>query len=372
MSLASSLLQRRLLSKTELGLEIVFPNNTRPPIMLGMRLGTRHSALINRRYLPISNPGLAGELTALEIRAEEDDQKVNVTLAIIYGDLSNQESWKDKRVIGSFLIGPGDSLQTLGLIEFGIDPIELRMVVARPIVFEKGKGPIINNTTALEVVSLTKTLDAYHLQLKNVSDKNVIGYTVHTGLSGSGIRVEGYKPVLRAGEVSDEISIRLKGEVTIASVVFEDGTFEGDATIAWNNLAMRDGMRIQAPRVLQMIEQTLTVNDVELTEASEKLESELWLIPEAIDKPSALEYLRAKNPSLDEKTVSSLYEELKGGLYKARNIALADLGELKRYLERARHHAVSENAFAIRARLNHIKTQLEEIISSKDGSSRSQ
>jgi hypothetical protein len=82
-----------------------------------------------------------------------------------------------------------------------------------------------------------------------------------------------------------------------------------------------------------MIEQTIKVDDSDLRDAFRKLEADLWIIPEAIDKPSALEFLKTKFPSADEKTRGALYEDLKGGLYDARNIALRSLGETLRSVQ---------------------------------------
>ena len=89
-------------------------------------------------------------------------------------------------------------------------------------------------------------------------------------------------------------------------------------------------MRIQSPSVLRMIEQTLTVDDSDLRAAFNKLEAELWVIPEAMYKEPALQFLKGKFPDQDEKTLSALYEVFKGGLYDARNIALSSLGETGR------------------------------------------
>jgi hypothetical protein len=118
---------------------------------------------------------------------------------------------------------------------------------------------------------------------------------------------------------------------------------------------------------LLKIDQALAVNDGELTTAFDKTEAELWLIPEAIDKQSALEFLKSKFPSLDEKTWSALYEDLKGGLYDARNIALTDMGVSRRNV-RERQQRIEDDGYAaksLRATLEQVKQTLERIVSGK-------
>ena len=70
-----------------------------------------------------------------------------------------------------------------------------------------------------------------------------------------------------------------------------------------------------------------------IKEAFGKLEGQLWGIAEAINKQSAVELLRSRYPSFDDKTISRLYEELKGGMYEARNRVLSPIGDIKRRIQ---------------------------------------
>ncbi|MEK6321156.1 MAG: hypothetical protein AABN33_05675 [Acidobacteriota bacterium] len=266
---------------------------------------------------------------------------MKVSLSLIYNDLSNQEWWKEKqeKLAGSYLIHEGETARSTGLAEFGIEPFEMKVISAKPISFKPGEGPrIINNTTALEVARLEKHLDFYSIWLKNTSSKNVVAYTVYSGNSGSSTSGRGtVLPVIAAGATTHETHMAVsdveRNGITISIAVFDDGTFEGDAKLAVQVLATGEGVRTQAPHVLRMIEQTLKVNDSDLRAAFVKLESELWVIPEAMGKPSALLYLKTKFPAQEEKTQSALYEVFKGGLYDARNIALSDLGQTGRQVQ---------------------------------------
>src|SRR6185503_6865282 len=112
--------------------------------------------------------------------------------------------------------------------------------------------------------------------------------------------------------------------------------------------------------------QTLTVDDSDLRTAFVKLEAELWLIPEALDKPSSIQFLKTKFPAEDEKSLSALYEVFKGGLYDARNIALSSLGETLRTVQRLEERSQYASAVeSIRRTLEQLKETFEKITSAQ-------
>jgi len=363
--------QRPSPPRSELGLEIGVPRESMRHIRFAVSNGGRSSTLIHRRSLSISDPQAAGDFTAIDVSAEGDGDTIRVRLSVIYNDLSNQEWWKDKKekIAGSYVVREGEPVWPTELAQFGIEPFEMKVISAGPIVFKPGEGPrIINNSTALEVARLEKHLDFYLISLKNISSKNVVAYTISTGGGGVITSSEGRgDPVIAAGATTRQTHLYgpnvERDGITITNVIFDDGSFEGDPNVAARFLARAEGVRIQAPHVLLKIEQTLAVDSSELPSAFDKLEAELWVIPEAIDKQSALELLKTRFPSLDDKTLSGLYEELKGGLYDARNIALTDMGVNRRMIQERQQRNGDDGSAAesLRRTLEHVKQTLEKI-----------
>jgi hypothetical protein len=336
-----ALQRERRLPRADKVLEITFPDDPQPQLKTPIFPIGRGAMLIQRQRLPIIDLGAAEGFTALDIVAEGEADAIKVRISIIYNDLSNQEWWKDKKEksVGTYLVREGEAVRVAEVAQFGIQPFEMKMTSVKPVTFKPGEGPrIINNTRSLEVASIEKSADRYTLSLKNVSGKNIIAFSIRSGNSGAGS--ESYpskEPLLPPEAIYQEIYLRDPGPeehgITIRAVVFDDGTFEGDVKYAVSFFAKAEGMRIQAPSVLAMIEQALRAEDAELQEAFEKLETDLWKIPEAIDKQSAVDLLKSKYSSLGERDISSLYEELKGGLYRARNHALSPLGDMKRRMK---------------------------------------
>jgi hypothetical protein len=360
------------LPSSEFGLEITLPGDSKPLV----RFAGGGATLIHRVRLKVHDPNSAGEFTAIDVHAERDADGMKVRLAVIYNDLSNQEWWKDKKekLVGSYLIRAGETVRASEMAQFGIEPFEMKTIDATPVVLKPGEGPPIINAPSLEVQRIEKHLDSYRIWLKNKSDKNIVSYTLSNSNGGSsryGGAVRGRATILiTAGGTSQQIYLHAteveSGDIKITDVIFEDGSIEGDPRVAAQFSAGAEGLRIQAPSVLHMIEQTLKREDPDLRDAFDKLEADLWVIPEAIDKQSALGVLKTKFPSSDANTRSALYEDLKGGLYEARNIALAEIGETRRTVQELEQRNQFTSAVElIRRTLDRLRDTLHKINSSE-------
>jgi hypothetical protein len=367
---------QRALPPRDTVLHITFPGESHPAIGLGFKGGFNHT-LIPRAQLTVIDADTAGDFTGVDLLAQLVGNAINIRLSIVYPEKSKAERLSSELIDNrtqsqSFMLHEGESVRLVELVQSGIEPFELAVRVATPRELKPGEGPrIINNTTALEVARIDGHLDSYVIAIRNASGKNVVAYAMFTGKTGYGAnRSQQGAPVIAAEairEIDLDRGLADRDGITISSVVFDDGTFEGDPAFAARFLARAEGLRIEAPQVLLRIDQTLSVNDNELVAAFDKTESELWLIPEAIDKQSAIEFLKIKFPSLNEKTWSALYEELKGGLYDARNIALTDMGVSRRGV-REQPLQNQDNAVAVkhlRASLERVKQALERIASGK-------
>jgi hypothetical protein len=358
--------------QADIGLEIRLSDELSRPIRLAgprERVGStviprRSSAMIFRSSLRINDLRAAGDLTAIQVEAEVEGDGIRVSLSIIYNDLSDHEWWKhrNEKAAGSYLIQAGDSVRPAELNQFGIEPFEMKAIDARPVVLKPGEGARITNSSTLVVEKLERHFDTYQIWLKNTSDKNIVAYQISSGRGSTQDGSGSYGrtgPVLAAGATSRELylsdpEIEVNG-IAVSLVVFEDGTFEGDSKLAVQYLAKAEGVRIQSPSVLRRIEQTLRVEDSDLIAAFVKLEAELWLIPEAMDKPSALLFLKTRFPDQNEKALSALYEVFKGGLYDGRNIALTELGDtLRRVREMEQSSQLASAVEAIRRTLERL------------------
>ncbi|HSB12299.1 MAG TPA: hypothetical protein VLM38_22620, partial [Blastocatellia bacterium] len=115
----------------EIALDIILPELPQP------RVRFAGGGLIRRESLKIIDPTAAGDFTAVDVQARAEGDSMTVRLSIIYNDISNQEWWKDKkeRVVGTWVIQRGESVSPSELAAFGIEPFELKVIDAKPVVF---------------------------------------------------------------------------------------------------------------------------------------------------------------------------------------------------------------------------------------------
>lgn len=204
--------------------------------------------------------------------------------------------------------------------------------------FQPDEFPVVmNESEALEVTGLAKFNGSFHLQLKNNSGKSVVAYFLFFGHGDRG-HEEGIGhrgPLIFPGDTyqEDHLSANyLADTIKIGTVVFDDDSFEGDLNLAAQVVARREGIRVQSTSVLPMIDATLAVNDASLPEAFDKLQAQLSIIPEAMDKASAMELLKSRYPCFDKRMISKLYEYFKMGLYEGKNLAYCRVCNMQYYL----------------------------------------
>lgn len=152
-----------------------------------------------------------------------------------------------------------------------ITGLVLLLFAARPECKAQSSTPsVTNKTTSVQVVSLepderARTLGFFALVLKNMSTKNIDGYSLTydksssliSDLTSSSIQI---KP-------GDEFSIPVTTLTNLAIhyVLFEDDTFDGDANGAKHQLEIRRGRRAQLERIyliLNAIPQPAGVEDL--------------------------------------------------------------------------------------------------------------
>ena len=153
---------------------------------------------------------------------------------------------------------------------------------------------VTNKTTAVEVISLVPTDHGYDLVLRNVSLKNINGYSVALK-SGAYTTVD-----LTVGErviaPGDQFTVRLHAEATQPSVrfvVFDDDTGEGDTGAIAELQDRRAGKREQLKQILPMLNSAAASANVD------QLKTDLQSLPEEAAGRSVYFGLGMKNAKED-------------------------------------------------------------------------
>lgn len=167
---------------------------------------------------------------------------------------------------------------TLKALLFGLALLGLGMTAYhRPTL----QAPTIqNNTKALEVVSLsatgplTPTGKGYELVLRNVSAKNINGYSIGLGKSGSVTNdLTSAFRVIAPGDQFTEVLPQTE-EVVIRDVIFDDDSIDGDPVAAAELQDRREGMREQLERIAPLLNAATASADIE------QLKVQLRTLPE--------------------------------------------------------------------------------------------
>jgi hypothetical protein len=317
------------------GLEVI--SSRKPEPIYKGRVGT---FTIFRDSLAIVDQGAAKDVYFVELQTAAGPGSVNVRILVNYNKPSEPEWWKNKKEkdVGHFTIPYGESLRPAELLQFGIEPFEIKVIDGKPVVLKRDEYPrIVNPSTALEVTEVEKSPIGYRFSIKNVSSKDIAALEIKSGaggLGGGGLGYRGRYAFLPAGQTHAEnnalsaLDVEKYG-LTVKMILYMDGTYEGDAKAATRHLARGSGYNIQAAKLLLRLVEAFNVSDDELPQFILKMEADLWQMPEAMDKASSIELLKAKYPAFDEQTIAELYEEFKSGFYNARNTLLVDLGQIK-------------------------------------------
>jgi hypothetical protein len=356
--------RRQMLGPT-VGLEVISSRKTEP-----VYKGAVSHFTIARDALAIANLEVAKDFSFVEVQAEIGADVINVRILVNYNKLSEPESWKNQKEkeVGRFTIPIGESLRLAELLQFGIEPFEIKVISSKPVALKREEYPrIYNSSTALEVTEVEKSPIGYRFSIKNISNKDIAVLEARSGSEGLGGGELGYReqqPFLPSGETYEglyslsALNVEKYG-LTIKMILYSDGTYEGDAISATRHLARNEGYKVQAAKLLPGLDQAFNVADEELPDFLIKMEANLWQMPEAMDKASSIEFLQIKYPAFDEQTISALYEEFKSGFYNARNTLLTDLGQIKRRIEEQRLQETNTDRVKV---FRHILTRLKEIM----------
>jgi len=142
---------------------------------------------------------------------------------------------------------------------------------------------IVNNTAAIKVISVTSGQEGHELLLKNVSTKNITGYSV--GVENA-YRISDLTVGEHMISPGEEITIQLpqiknpsgaqnvtRGLPTIRFVIFDDDSSEGDDIGAQELRDIRSGRREQLNRIVVLLNAAARSLDVT------QLESQLDALP---------------------------------------------------------------------------------------------
>jgi len=222
-----------------------------------------------------SPPAGAQPVSAVRVVPYLDGETVKVTISVLRG-----EKFLDlEDMVGTYTLRENEGLAVDSLREFGVEPFKLKLIRVSP---QTADVPtILNKTKSLEVVgieAIVATLPRYKLTLHNLSDKNISAIRINTLLDGklslSGMaQGDDGEPLVRAGSLKELNEMLVTHaektaagyspgspraqQVVIATLVFEDGSYEGEAEPAATYRGHAIGNKTELKRVVALLEEAL-------------------------------------------------------------------------------------------------------------------
>jgi hypothetical protein len=128
---------------------------------------------------------------------------------------------------------------------------------------------VTNTTSAVEIISIQPlSSGGYELVMRNVSSKNINGYSVEfdQGASVTSDLTSTYRPIIAPGE-DFKLRIPATSVVIIKHVVFDDNSFDGDARMAAQLQDRRLGIQKQLRNIISVLNRDGKTADVEQLKA---------------------------------------------------------------------------------------------------------
>ncbi|HSD45295.1 MAG TPA: hypothetical protein VLB87_01685 [Pyrinomonadaceae bacterium] len=277
---------------TLLSLEVKYNPNL-PPAYISVRgAETKPRWIWVTRFVRNNQPA-NGDLPIHAVRVESqfNGETADIKVTVFRG---RNESFEREDPVAVYHIGLNEPTTIPELKSFGIEPFSLTLLNVVP---PLPPSPILDNRTeTVEIISVrldNVPLPAYHLTLRNLSDKNIRALrieVIHNGRPGvSGLwQGERDRPLIEAGGVLERsmpVAVAQKtaagyapgtaasSTIRIRTAVFDDLTFDGEDEAACQYEKYVVGRTLWLKRVLPFIEQQLANPALSPQEFKQKFQS---------------------------------------------------------------------------------------------------
>jgi hypothetical protein len=316
-----------------------------------------------RRLPDWKQPEGVPPLTRLRFRAQMDGAAVSIKVFVVFDDSLVVDSPGPKygareQFVASYLVREGEAVCARELADFGLEPPLLRVVKATPQPVEQplvAGGEVVSRLKAVEVVSFwldSSAPTSYRLLLRNLTQKNITALEIYEAEDGRRgghsieMRAGTGRPLIAAGGVREtEVGgggssgrMTPQGFVpdppraptfVVGTVVFADGTYEGEAEVAARMEARQAGRLVQLARVVLLLKALEEAPEFDQTAAITDLKSQISTLRIDVDV-TVVNRLLARYPSLTgEGHKRELTARVMDGLRGAREEVLRAIKEFE-------------------------------------------
>lgn len=309
----------------------------------------------------------AGQLpvSRLKIRALLEGDAVRIKVSVVFDDSEPVDSPGPKygareQPVADYLAREGETVRVRELSRFGLESLLLKVVRAQPMPEAQplaAPPEIENKLKSVEVVSFTPDASSprwYRLSLRNLTQKSIVALEIYEsegGRRGGGSQMDMqfmpgraliapgalYETQLSVGETSGRWTPQgfvpdspRQLAFAVGTIIFDDGTYEGEAEVAAVIEAGQLGRHIQRQRIISLLEEITDTQGQGTKTALEKLKAQVSALRIDVDA-TVVNKLLARYPSLSEEHQRKrIMSEVMGGLKNGREELLFRIAEFER------------------------------------------
>lgn len=311
---------------------------------------------------------------AVNILSRVEGDAVRVTVSVFVG-----VRFQDKEVpVATYLVRENEKIKTSALTEFGVEPFEIKVSRVSPVSADIPQ--VVNKTESVAVLNIlanNSTVPSYKLELRNLSNKNIIALGINMIVNNRQRRIamprgRAGRPLIEAGSVYNHNILGVlnaqsapggyvpdaptKQEIVITTAVFDDGSYEGDAQTAATVRAFQIGDKIQVRKIIPLIQDALNETDPNVSQAIEKFKTRVAALSNEVDADVANE-LQQAFPNLSQEAKANLKTSIEASLSGVKFELLRSLQQS----EKANPQSLNTSIF--QAWLSKIKEEYEQWLS---------
>ena len=275
------------------------------------------------------------------------------TVHVIISLLSGEKGPENKLQVAEYVIHETQKITVEELRQFGIHPFEIKLVRLAPTL-----GPVpsvvlkdIQSLLVVKSIAIDSTLPSFQISLLNQSDKAVVALAVNVTstkreMSSLPRGVEG-QPLIEAGKVHElRVATPLRARETrggyepatltnqrieITTVIFADGTFEGDPSPAEMFKSFRAREKAELSRLISLLENAMMSSE-DVPDALKTLERSVRF-PANDRNPSNSPTTTPPEPEKNEADVETYFPPIRADLVKEiRLLQSEDWRDKKHYM----------------------------------------
>jgi hypothetical protein len=259
-------------TQTELGIEIVDGQHT-STFSVSSEGGSIEIGTPPRRP-DWKQPQDTAPLNRVRIRPVIDRDGVSIKIGAVFDDSQPADApgpkyGEKEQTIAAYFAREGDTITISEMGRFGFEPLVLRVVRYQPQPYPEPSAKILpevvnalKSVAFVDLQSEEPSSHSYKLTLQNLAARSIVALTIAIQQSHTETIEGGLKPLMLPGAtfktsiggIGSPLPETSRPTLVIMTVLFDDGSYEGDVVAAAEMAARSKGRQIQSARCLQLLQ----------------------------------------------------------------------------------------------------------------------